>query len=658
MKSLKMSENCKIYWMFFVFSLMSVVFVEFCYFYNVKDTVNWIFQNFYLFVVSALILMTPMVLLFTLFRNTALSIYIPTIISITYGIALHLKLIYRHLPLFPYEISMIFDLSELMKFLNTQQKIIIYVIIIVFILVFVLILKFSKRNVLTREFRITNIVISTYVFIMLFNYTKKNELFFIIVNLSFILYMLYVIYKSKYKMQFKLVLCLIVFVLVLPSYKGNTVNKIVFYKAKYYNGHVEFRNFARDGVIPSFLIYSNLDLIEKPRNYSKDEVSKIVAKYKEIELSENVKKISINDIKPNIIFVMSESLSDPRLIDNIKVNDNPLKNLDNLKSNNFSGVTIADSFGGGTNRSEFEALTGISCTSLNNNMFFTNIAIRLEFPSIVSMLKNEGYQSAAIHYNGPIFYNRDNGYKNLGFDHFYNSYELEAEYFDGNTAFVSDDANYKVINKILTENDKPTFIHNVTIQNHGPYTYELSNNQYEVEGLANVERKVEAKSYYKGIEHTDEQLQLFLNTLDQFPEPTIVVFWGDHLPNFYKNEDFGSDGLDKYRTPILIYSNFNNGTGSDIGEFSMNYISTNTFDVFNFKKSAYYYLIDELKNISNVLNTEYNSQYPSNLYAKYKNKEEIDAETEQILKDYEMILYDILQGENYSVEMNFFNIDK
>ncbi len=656
MKSLKISENCKYYLMFLVFSIISVFFIEFSYYFSLHSTLSWISHNIYLFVISVLVIMNFMVLLFALFRNLALAIYIPTLMSVSYGVGLFFKLAYRESPALPYELTMIFDLKEMLTFLNSQQRIAVYIIAVVFITLLVLMFKYVKRKELTKEFRAANIVLSLYVITMLINYNSKNTLLFLIVNLAFASYILYAILKSNNKLHYKVILSLVVFAVVLPSYNGNTVKKLVSYKAVYPNGDFAFKNFKVDGVIPAFLSYISLEYIAEPENYSKEEVANIVDKYKEIERTQNLSKTDIKNINPNIVFVMSESLSDPKNVENISINMNPLPNLDAYRKTYFSGTTIAQGFGGGTNMSEFEALTGVSSMFLNNAMFFNNIENRTEFPSIVSVLEGQGYQSAAVHFNSPLFYNRSTGYENLGIDHFYSDEELELDFYDNNKSYSNDESSFNEVLKLLEEYDKPTFIHNVTIQNHGPYPFEISNNQYKVDGLYKSEKKAEAETYYKEIEHTDEQLKVFLDSLDVFDEPTIVVFWGDHLPYFYDDVDFGEDSMDKYRTPLLVYSNFSTG-GEDIGEISMNYISNSVFGMFNFKEPAYYYLLNDLQNKSNVLQGFHIEQDPSNLYSKYKNNEEIDAETDQIIKDYEMILYDIFLGENYSVEMGFFDIE-
>ncbi len=654
----KISVNTKYHLLFFFFSFLSVFFIELSYFqFNFISTFNWIISDLCLLAISIIIIMSFMIFLFAIFRHLTVAIYIPVLISLFYSVGLYFKLLYRGMPVLPYEISLIFDFKELLSFLNDKQKSIIYIIITLSIILLIVLFKFDKRKEQSKDFRFKNIVVSSYIIFMLINYNLVNPYFFFVFNTLFCAFITYSIYKSKSKIQYKISFYLLISVVLLPNFKTNSVKKLISYSAVYPNGDFKFVNYKLDGVIPAFLSYSNVDYIEKPYNYSKEAVENIVNKYKEIAKTQNLNKTDISSINPNIIYVMSESFSDPRNVENISINENPLENFDGLRKKYTSGAAIAQNIGGGTNVSEFEALTGVSSTFLNNTMFFNNIAKRTEFPSIVSMLEAEGYRSAAIHFYSQLFYNRTIGYGNLGIDHFYNETELEKEFYDNNKVYSNDESNYKQILKLLKEYDEPAFIHNVTIQNHGPYTFELSDNQYTVEGLFNSEKKGEAETYLKELEHSDKELEKFLNNLDEFEEPTIVVFWGDHLPYFYSDEDFGDDIMDKYQTPLLVYSNFREKTIEDIGTISMNYIPNNLFNIFEFKASAYYYLLQNLQECSNVLNGVYNEENPANFYAQYKKGKELEAETVEIFKDYEMILYDIFVGENYSVDLNFFEIE-
>jgi arylsulfatase A-like enzyme len=94
----------------------------------------------------------------------------------------------------------------------------------------------------------------------------------------------------------------------------------------------------------------------------------------------------------------------------------------------------------------------------------------------------------------------------------------------------------------------------VTMQNHIP-VQDNYDDPIEVTGVDGGQAE-RIGQYARGLEHTDEALEDFLETLEKSDEKTIVLFYGDHLPGIYgssvKNENRGPS---LYRTPFFIWSN-------------------------------------------------------------------------------------------------------
>ena len=84
--------------------------------------------------------------------------------------------------------------------------------------------------------------------------------------------------------------------------------------------------------------------------------------------------------------------------------------------------------------------------------------------------------------------------------------------------------------------------------------------------------------YTEGIRRTDEALQLLVDQVEEFDEPTVIVFWVNCLPilgtdqAIYKEAGYETEyrimNTRKYsETPLLIYSNFSKGQ-RDLGSVS------------------------------------------------------------------------------------------
>lgn len=415
-------------------------------------------------------------------------------------------------------------------------------------------------------------------------------------------------------------------------------------------------NYQVNGFIIGFL--SNLDttVIEEPEGYSKENMQRI-AKDIEKTYGGNIggqKKVE----KPNIIFIMSEAFWDPTKLTNLSFSEDPVPNLHHYIENFPGGQTIAPTFGGNTANTEFEALTGYSMSLLMPGSIPYQQAIpsQKEIPSIASELKKQGYYASAIHAFNRSFYKRDDVYKTLGFDHF------NAEDTMKNTEVVGDNiGDLSMSKEIIDELNKrkqPTFIHAVTMQNHFPYKENMfGENKIEISGLTEEESKAELEAYTEGVRLSDEALQYLIEQLDDLERPTLVVFFGDHLPllgtnksiykeaGYIENEETVSERLAMAETPLLMYANFDL-PNDNLGLVSPIYFSNLVFDYAGLNKSPYYQFLSEMHKEIPVLRDELKVN---------KDGEEIDLTKKQkdMLEQYKMIQYDLLAGKQYSKETLF-----
>lgn len=76
----------------------------------------------------------------------------------------------------------------------------------------------------------------------------------------------------------------------------------------------------------------------------------------------DIKDFKDNDNKllPNIILIQLESFINPNWITDIKLNKNPVSNLESLSNEFTSGLISVPVLGGGTANTEFEVITGMS----------------------------------------------------------------------------------------------------------------------------------------------------------------------------------------------------------------------------------------------------------------------------------------------------------
>ena len=97
---------------------------------------------------------------------------------------------------------------------------------------------------------------------------------------------------------------------------------------------------------------------------------------------------------------MSESFSNPDHLKGLSIIGNPLADYQQIADKTLQWPDAFTKLGGGTANIEFEALTSFSMELMNAQMttpYTMMIPKMTELPSIVSLLKEQKYQTTAIH---------------------------------------------------------------------------------------------------------------------------------------------------------------------------------------------------------------------------------------------------------------------
>ncbi|MBQ7860469.1 MAG: LTA synthase family protein [Faecalibacterium sp.] len=276
---------------------------------------------------------------------------------------------------------------------------------------------------------------------------------------------------------------------------------------------------------------------------------------------------------PNLLFVMNESFCDPRTL--FTVNESEavlLPGLDALKTNPAAqvgqlGISI---FGGGTSCTEYEMLTGFAIRNDSANYAPYMTYFNRNTPTLAWYLRGLGYETAGLHLASSRNWYRDEAYPAAGLNRLIFQNEITAQVTDSAgiltdcpanaadipSSFPSDRTNYLLLMEMMRQTEAPLFTLNVTIQNHGGY---------RDEELV-FDPAADPWCHYLTLLHSsDAQLTEFLQALQNFEEPTVVVFFGDHW-SYYDDTRLAQIGLDvnaltaeqqaAYRsTPYVVWSN-------------------------------------------------------------------------------------------------------
>jgi phosphoglycerol transferase MdoB-like AlkP superfamily enzyme len=271
-------------------------------------------------------------------------------------------------------------------------------------------------------------------------------------------------------------------------------------------------------------------------------------------------------------------------------------------------------------------------------------------------LEGKGYNTLAIHpYNG-VFYKRNVVYNIFGFDQFLDQETMKHNEREPGRVITDLSLTNEILDHIK-EQEEPLFIHSISMQNHMPYNagaYE--ENKIQISGLS-PEFTTMLEVYTEGIRRSDEALKLLADELQKINEPTVVVFWGDHLPilganrALYKEAGYDDENSDvnKYKyseTPLIIYSNFK--MEQERYEFiSPFYIAPILYDLIGLEKPLFYHLLNQLREQNDIRALKGDIIMGSN-HRFITNPEKAQN---QLLEDYKLLQYDLLMGKQYSLDL-------
>lgn len=276
--------------------------------------------------------------------------------------------------------------------------------------------------------------------------------------------------------------------------------------------------------------------------------------------------------KPNVIYLQLESFFDVNYLTNVEFSENPIPYFTQLKSEEISGFLTVPSVGAGTVNTEFEVLTGMDIAFFGAGEYPYKTALRnYTCESAAYNLKELGYATHAIHNYEGTFYDRNLVYQNLGFDTFTSLEYMEDVEYNVSGVWPKDEILINEIVTTLQSTAEQDFVMAVSVQGHGKYPPGTLPEDYENKITANfIDGTIEgglsdivALTYYVNQLHEmDEFIRRLVETVRNYPEDTILVMYGDHLPSLsIENNDLQNGDI--FQTEYVIVSNMETRSAPD-----------------------------------------------------------------------------------------------
>ncbi len=437
----------------------------------------------------------------------------------------------------------------------------------------------------------------------------------------------------------------------------------------------------RNGPLVAFTRQLNPKIMDKPSNYSEETMKKVAARYqKEAETINASRTNNLTD--STVVYVLSESFSDPSRVPGLKTNKDSMPNIRKIKAGTTSGLMLSSGYGGGTANLEYMGLSGLSMANFDSSLPspYQQLVPSQHWTPTINQLWGAPVNSLGYHPYESSMYSRATNYKKFGFSHFYTLTGPDViKYQDkiDESPYVSDKSSYDSALEGIKSGKTNKFIQIITMQNHMPYHEWYENNDYTAESTTGTplgdDEQQSIETYQKGVEITDQATQEFLNELDALDKPVTVVFYGDHLPGIYSSaSEDDNNSLALHLTDYFIWSNKASSSqgnkASDAAYSSPNFFVAQAADHMNAKVSPYLAFLTEMHSkiaameppVVNKIQGWDRIPEGQNSYLDQNGNpmstDDFDKETKQLLADYKLIQYDITAGKNYLKDTDFMTL--
>ncbi len=437
----------------------------------------------------------------------------------------------------------------------------------------------------------------------------------------------------------------------------------------------------RNGPLVAFTRQLNPKIMDKPSNYSEETMKKVAARYqKEAETINASRTNNLTD--STVVYVLSESFSDPSRVPGLKTNKDSMPNIRKIKAGTTSGLMLSSGYGGGTANLEYMGLSGLSMANFDSSLSspYQQLVPSQHWTPTINQLWGAPANSLGYHPYESSMYSRATNYKKFGFSHFYTLTGPDViKYQDkiDESPYVSDKSSYDSALEGIKSGKTNKFIQIITMQNHMPYHEWYENNDYTAESTTGTplgdDEQQSIETYQKGVEITDQATQEFLNELDALDKPVTVVFYGDHLPGIYSSaSEDDNNSLALHLTDYFIWSNKASSSqgnkASDAAYSSPNFFVAQAADHMNAKVSPYLAFLTEMHSkiaameppVVNKIQGWDRIPEGQNIYLDQNGNpmstDDFDKETKQLLADYKLIQYDITAGKNYLKDTDFMTL--
>ncbi|MCI8371121.1 MAG: sulfatase-like hydrolase/transferase [Lachnospiraceae bacterium] len=260
---------------------------------------------------------------------------------------------------------------------------------------------------------------------------------------------------------------------------------------------------------------------------------------------------------PNVLFLQLESFFDITALDQLELSEDPIPTFRKYMEEFSSGYLSVPSVGAGTANTEFEVMTGMNLDFFGPGEYpYKTVLTDKSCETTGYNLKNHGYTTQAIHNNRATFYGRNSVFRRFGYDVFTTIELMNIEEYTQN-GWAKDKVLTGEIMKALKSTEGKDYIYTISVQGHGDYPETAPIEKPEItitNGITDEAEKNKIEYYVNQIHEMDQFLKELTDALTEFGEDTVLVVYGDHLPNLGITEEQLTRG-DMFQTQYFVWNN-------------------------------------------------------------------------------------------------------
>ncbi|WEV43013.1 LTA synthase family protein [Lactobacillus sp. ESL0684] len=264
------------------------------------------------------------------------------------------------------------------------------------------------------------------------------------------------------------------------------------------------------------------------RNANAADLNKVLTFTKQSKLPINSQYFGKEKGK-NVIVIHLESFQ--QFLINLKINGKPVTPFLNSLYNNQHTISFANFYHqvGVGRTSDAENMLETGTYGISDGSLFTSLGSSNVFQAAPQILHENGnYTSAVFHGNASTFWNRDDVYKNMGYNYFFDQKYFSNAKSDTLGYGIKDKLMFDESIKYLERMQQPFYSKFITLTNHTPFDMDKEDLDPAFQTTDTSDKSI--NNYFETAHYLDQAVKEFFDYLTKsgLIKNTMVIIYGDH----------------------------------------------------------------------------------------------------------------------------------